>query len=347
MTSLPKTMRAMLLTRHGDFDALKFVTDYPVPVPLAGDVLIKVSASSVNNTDINTRVGWYAEKQDEGDDLKGGWGGSSLGFPRIQGTDICGTIVSIGREVDPARIGERVIVQACLVSRAENSVSPFVGSEIDGGFAEFAVVPAADAHLVSSELSDEELATLPCAYGTAENMIDTIGLTSGERVLITGASGNVGLAALQLAKLRGTRVHCLAAPAKHSILLSYGAESCSPSDGNGLAELANQFDCVIDMVGGDNWNQLFDLLNPFGRLAISGAIAGASTTVDLRKVYLKNLRIFGCTEQSRRSFETLISYLQLGRLSPPVHKIYPLEQLVDAQKEFLLKQHVGKIVIKI
>jgi len=347
MTSIPKTMHAMLLTRHGDFDVLKFVADYPVPSPAAGEVLVKVSTSSVNNTDINTRIGWYAEQQEDADELKGGWGGSSLGFPRIQGTDICGTIVSTGQDIDGTRIGERVIVQACLGSLAENAVSPFVGSEIDGGFAEYAVVPAADAHSINTRLCDEELATLPCAYGTAENMIETLKIKSEERVLITGASGNVGLAALQLANLRGARVHCLAAPAKHSILKTYGAESCSPSNGDGLAELANQFDFVIDLVGGDNWNDLFDVLKPFGRLAISGAIAGASTTLDLRKVYLKNLRIFGCTEQTQSSFQNVIRYVEQGRLTPPIHRIYPLEQLVDAQKEFLLKQHVGKIVIKI
>ena len=347
MTSIPATMRAMLLTRHGGFDALKMVTDYPVPSPTQGEVLIKVSASSVNNTDINTRIGWYAEKQDNGNDLKGGWGGSALGFPRIQGTDMCGTIVSTGKNVDRTRVGERVIVQACLGSKVENAISPFVGSEIDGGFAEFAVVPAADAHSVISDLTDEELATLPCAYGTAENMIETLGLKSGERVLITGASGNVGLAALQLALLRGAQVHCLAAPAKHDILRGYGAEDCTPSNGDGLSNFNNQFDCVIDLVGGDNWTALFDVLKPFGRLAISGAIGGASTHLDLRKLYLKNLRIFGCTEQSSRSFQNLLGYLHLGLLTPPIHAIYPLEQLADAQKEFLLKQHVGKIVIKI
>ncbi len=352
MTERPKTMCAVLLTGHGDFDKLEYHQDVPVPAPGPDEVLVHVSASSVNNTDINTRIGWYAKGDSEATDtgetaIEGAWTGEPIKFPLIQGIDAAGTIVEAGQNVDARRIGQRVIVQSCLNSLQQDEISPFLGSERNGGFAEYVVVPAADAHKITSEITDIELGAVPCAYGTAENMLTEANLKAGEQVLITGATGNVGLAAVQLAKLRGAQVHVVASPAKQQALMSLGVASCSDRD---LAELKAKkasFDVVIDLVGGEHFGTLLDLMKPFGRLAISGAVGGAMANIDLRTVYLKNLKIIGCTEQSRESFVRLVGLINQGRLKPPVHTVYPLADLVSAQKEFMDRKHIGKIVIRI
>ncbi len=340
---IPTTMRAMLLTGHGDYDRLRLADDVAVPSPGTGEVLIRVAASSVNNTDINTRTGWYA--YDEKD--SGGWGGTALGFPRIQGADIAGRIVAVGPGVEAARIGERVIVQPCLVSRARDGVSPWIGSEVNGGFAGYAVAPAADTHAITATLSDLELAALPCAYGTAVNMIDQAGIGADDRVLVTGASGNVGIAAVLLSRLRGAEVHAVAAPEKWDALKALGVTACHGRDFAGMPSGSTGFTAIVDLVGGDSWPGILDHLQPHGRLVISGAIGGARATIDLRKLYLNNLTLLGRTEQTRKSFLEMVSHINSGRLMPPVARVFGLADLADAQREFLKKTHVGKIVIDV
>jgi NADPH:quinone reductase-like Zn-dependent oxidoreductase len=188
-------------------------------------VLIAVAAAGVNNTDINTRVGWYSKGDNDADDAS--WTGEALGFPRIQGIDVCGRIVAVGTGVDPARIGERVIIEPCLTEAGGEMRTPpwFLGSECDGGFAQFCAVAARHAYVVNSDLSDVALASFPCSYSTAENMLTRTDLRSGETVLITGASGGVGSAAVQLAKARGAHVVAVTSAAKAQSLLDLGART--------------------------------------------------------------------------------------------------------------------------
>ena len=200
--SVPTTMSGVQLTGHGGPDMLVWSDDIPVPRPAAGEVLVKVLAAGVNPTDINTRVGWYARNDDsEG----GGWAGA-LDFPRIQGGDLCGRVVALGNGVKGLAPGARVI---CPVNQAEPTPeNPMgfvaIGSEYDGAFAEYCCVPARHLHDVTgSPLSDTEIGAMPCAYGTAHNLLTRSGVANGDRVLITGASGGVGFAAVQLALLRG------------------------------------------------------------------------------------------------------------------------------------------------
>ena len=217
--AIPDRMCAALLTGHGGFDRLVYRTDVPVPRPGAGEVLIRVEAAGVNNTDINTRIGWYSKAVrtgssaggsaglTEADGADGSWTGAALRFPRIQGADCCGHIVAVGDGVSRARIGERVIVAPLL--RHYRRFRPFeadtLGSEIDGAFAQYAKAPSCETFHVACDWSSVELASMPCAYSTAENMLARAAL-GAERVLITGASGGVGSAAVQLAKRRGARV---------------------------------------------------------------------------------------------------------------------------------------------
>jgi NADPH:quinone reductase-like Zn-dependent oxidoreductase len=268
---IPQHMAAVLLTGYGGYERLEYHTDVPVPVAGAGEVLIRVRAAGVNNTDINTRIGWYAKSVTGGtsdsvqtvlgddDQTSASWSGGQLAFPRIQGADCCGHIVAVGTGVDPARIGERVIVRT--MQRSYPLAGPFdcwtFGSECDGGFAQYATARAAETYKVECGWSDVELASLPCAYSTAENMLHRSGVRAGERVLITGASGGVGSAAVQLAKRRGAEVFAVAAASKASDVMTLGADHVIARGGSiGQALGADAVDVVIDLVAGPQWPEL-------------------------------------------------------------------------------------------
>jgi NADPH:quinone reductase-like Zn-dependent oxidoreductase len=310
-------------------------------------VLIRVGAAGINNTDINTRIGWYSNSAaDDGGVSDGSWTGGALGFPKIQGADVCGYIVAVGQGVGPARLGERVLVQACLVSLRQGLLDVWLGSERDGGFAQYVAVPSADAHKINSALSDAELASFPCSYATAENLLTRSVVKAGERVLITGATGGVGSAAVQLAKRRGAEVLAVVSPQKMTDCGVLGADRLLSRDQSLLEAVGeNAVDVIIDVVGGEGWPDLLNVLKPRGRYAVSGAIAGPMVQLDLRKLYLKDLTVFGCTAQEEGVFEALIGYIERGEIKPLLAQTYPLSALVQAQKDFLTKRHIGKLVV--
>jgi len=357
---VPETMAAVYLTGHGGFDKLKYLTDVPVPRPKRGEVLIRVSAAGVNNTDINTRIGWYSKSvtgaTDQGgsqgfaalNDRDAGWSGAALSFPRIQGADCCGRIVAAGAEVDPARVGERVIVRS--MQRSYGDDRPYLcrtlGSEYDGAFAQFVAVPAAETYRVECDWTDVELASIPCAYSTAENLLHRAGLAAGERVLITGASGGVGSAAVQLAKRRGAEVWALAGADKLEAVRALGADRVI-ARGEDLRQAIDpgMLDLVVDLVAGPQWPQLLQCLGRGGRYAVAGAIAGPVVELDVRTLYLKDLTFYGCTFQEDIVFENLVRYIENNEIRPVVAGVYPLERIADAQRAFLQKDFVGKLVL--
>ena len=250
-------------------------------------------------------------------------------------------------DVDRGRIGQRVIVRNLL--RSYVGWRPFecwtFGSECDGGFAQFAVAPARETYAVNCDWSDAELAAIPCAWSTAENMLHR-GKVGAEIVLITGASGGVGSSAVQLAKLRGATVIALAGKSKAGDVLAIGADRVIDRDADLVKALgANSVDVVLDLVGGPGWPKLLDVLKKGGRYVISGAIAGPVAQIDLRTLYLKDLTLLGATFQEEEVFENLVSYIEADRIRPVVAKTYPLQDIVQAQKDFLEKGHVGKLVL--
>ncbi len=360
--TLPQTMRGMVLTGHGGLEKLVWREDLPVPVPEKGEVLIRVGAASVNNTDINTRTGWYSKavRGDTASGATGGYGGDSnadgawsgkpLGFPRIQGADCCGEIVAVGDGVAEGRVGERVLVRTMQTVPAdggtEDGGDPVVwtfGSECDGGFAEFTKVRSDEAVKVVSGLSDVELASFPCAFSTAEGMIQR-GNVGAERVLVTGASGGVGSAAIQLARRRGAHVTALTSPSKAADLKALGADETLSRD----ADLPKgAFDVILDLVGGPRWPGLIEALRNGGRYVTSGAIAGPIVELDLRTLYLHDLTLIGSTLQAANVFTDLVGYIEAGDIRPVVAATYPLKDLRKAQEAFLDKSFVGKIGIEI
>ncbi|MBT4932151.1 MAG: zinc-binding dehydrogenase [Rhodospirillaceae bacterium] len=354
-----KKMCGVLLNGHGGFEQLEYREDISIPVAGPGEVLVAVGAAAVNNTDINTRIGWYsksvsvetAASDGTGDvEQDATWGGDPLTFPRIQGIDVCGRITAVGQGVVPARIGERVLIEPCLrdVDQDGAYTARFFGSECDGGFSQFTTAPAVHAHRIDSPLGDVELASFPCSYSTAENMLTRLSLKEGETVLITGASGGVGSAAVQLAKRRGARIIAVSGPAKAGEVRALGADMIIPR-GDDLTKAlgTDQVDAVVDIVAGPDWSQLLEIMKPGGRYAVSGAIAGPMVELDVRTLYLKDLSFFGCTILEPGVFANLIGYIERGEIKPVVAKTYLLRDIVTAQKDFLDKAHTGKLVLDV
>ena len=222
----------------------------------------------------------------------------------------------------------------------------YFGSDCPGAFADYVSVPSVNAHRITSPLTDAELASFPCSYSAAENMLARAGVRAGETVLVTGASGGVGSAAVQLARRRGSHVIALAAAEKTAEVRRLGAARVLPRDADLVTAIARQsVDIVVDVVGGVQFPALLDVLRRGGRYAVAGAIAGPIVELDLRTLYLKDLRLLGCTMPEPGVFADLVGYIERGEIRPVVARTYPLAAIADAQREFLTKRHTGKIVL--
>ena len=348
MNTIPKTMNAILMNGNSDYDQLEYVTDYKTPIPEDNEVLIEVKAAGVNNTDINTRIGWYSKNDNNSEDAS--WTGESLGFPRIQGADVCGYIVAVGKNVDQKRIGQRILIEPSLqkVNGEQLKNHWYFGSECDGGFAQFTVVSNEHAHKIKSEYNDTELASFPCSYSTSENLLTRAGVNENDIVLVSGASGGVGSATIQLAKARGAKVYAITSESKFEEIKALGASKVLSRKDNLIDVLGkNSVTVVIDLVAGDSWNDFLEVLKPQGRYAVSGAIAGPIVELDIRTLYLKDLTFFGCTVLGKEVFQNLIERIEKKEIKPLVAKTFKLKNIVEAQKEFLTKKHIGKIVLEI
>jgi len=365
--TIPERMRAVVTTGHGGLDKLEYHDDWPTPMPQAGEVLIEVGACGMNNTDINTRIGWYDKSIREGTTVErgergfelhgnsaGGWGNSGISFPRIQGADVCGRVVDLGPGTPKALLGQRVLVDTWL--RDWNDPDDFnkcryFGSEVDGGFAEYTKAPVKNVHAINSELSDAELATFATSSITAENMLRRAEVKAGDVVLIPGASGGVGSALIQLTRRRGAVPVAMCGESKVEQVRNIGAETVlprAPSDLPSDLEAAigsAHVDVVADVVGGMLWPQLIEVLRRGGRYTCAGAIAGPMVDFDLRTFYLNDLIFTGATIIPAGLFGELVGYVERDEIKPLLAGTWPLEALPEAQTAFLKKQHVGNFVI--
>jgi NADPH:quinone reductase-like Zn-dependent oxidoreductase len=353
MQQASRTMKAIVTTGTGGYEKLE-LRHVPMPEPGLGEVLLEVLAAGVNNTDINTRLGWYSSSVRDGtaqtdtsvDRPDGGWN-AALRFPLIQGADCCGRVVAVGPDGDTARIGQRVIVRSCMREHGfESMKTVWLGSDFDGAFAQYVKVPAAEAFAVNCSWSDAELATIPCAYGTAENMVMRAGVAKGTRVLVPGASGGVGSAVVQLARRRGAVVIAITGADKGDKLKQIGADRVLTRSDDLVAELGKEsVDVVIDNVGGTSFGLMLKVLRLGGRYASSGAIAGPIVELDLRDMYLKDITLIGCTAWDEQVFQILCHISRRQRSGRSLQRTYPLEGIADAQAAFGRKDHVGKIVL--
>lgn len=348
-----RTMSAVLLTGHGDLDKLVYRTDVPVVQPAAGEVLIEISACGMNNTDVWVRQGAYGTENDANAVSTWRRQEPTLTFPRIQGTDIVGHIVAVGSGVTSGRTGERVMVDFSIYNREDDSLADidYIGHGRDGGYAEYVAVPAENAHVVNTDMTDVELATFCCAYLTGEQMLERAGLQSGERLLVTGASGGVGSGIVQLARARGAIPYAVVGAGKEQALLDIGAEAViTRGDGDLVMAVERALngrpvDVVADLVGGPLFNDLLRILRPEGRYTTAGAIAGPVVQLDLRTMYLKQLQLHGSSQGTRADFRRIVRYIEDGKIKPLVGGVYPLSEFHRAQSDFMAKAFVGKLVV--
>ena len=358
LSSSAATMKAVVTTGNGGYDMLDY-RDVPIPQLLPGEVLIQVLAAGMNNTEINTRLGWYSdsvttstsdsavESEDKAVEVADGGWNDSTPFPLIQGTDCCGRIVGVAADVDASRVGSRVLVRPCMRVNGFGSLDNiWMASDFDGAFAQFVRVPSSEVFAVDCDWRDAELATIPCAYGTAENMIHRANVNKEDHVLVTGASGGVGSAVVQLAKRRGAKVTAVVSESKVQALQDLGADQVVNRNVDWTKQLDKEcVDAVFDNVAGEDFSRLLKLLRRGGRYASSGAIAGPIVTMGMRQFYLKDLNLIGCTAWDEPVFPNLIAYIERNEIKPLLAASFSLEDIVDAQKQFLKKQHVGNFVL--
>ena len=328
------SMLAVVTRGSGGLEQLDY-REVRRPLPDEGEVLVRVLAAGVNATDVNTRAGWYAE---------GGWSSPSP-FPFIQGTDCCGLVAEAGPGCDEALLGERVLLRPCMRPGGfESPETVWLGSDFDGAFAQYVLAPVSEVFPVRSGLSDNQLAVVPCSFGTAENMLIRAGVRRGQHVVVTGASGGVGSAAVQLARLRGAEVTAITSESKAARVRDLGAARVVLRDMTTVLEKGSA-DVVVDNVSGPGLDRLLAVLRRGGMYVSSGAIAGPDVGFDKRTFYLHDLTLVGCTAWDELVFPSLVGYLDRDELRPPVAAAFPLERITEAQTEFLEQRHVGSYVL--
>lgn len=361
--TIPDKMRAIVLVGHGGMEKLEYHSDWPVPKPNADQVLLKVHACGMNNTDVNTRVGWYSKAVTDATSSEGyadvdeddpAWGGSPVKFPRIQGADIVGEIVAVGENADTSLVGKRVMSDNWMRDWDDpmnRDKTGYLGSEADGGYAEYAILDRRNAHPVESDMTSEELATFSCSYSTAEGMLSRADVGEDDVILIPGASGGVGSALIQLAKRRGAKVVAMSSEAKHAQLADLNPDAILARSVPDLAAALESaigrrtVTVVADIVGGPAFGGLIDVLSRGGRYTCSGAIAGPIVDLDLRTFYLNDLTFTGSTVIRPQIFKDLVGYIERKEVKPLVAQVVPLLDFHAGQEAFIKKSHIGNFVV--
>ncbi|MFT6466250.1 zinc-binding dehydrogenase [Halopseudomonas sp.] len=364
--SIPDTMAAMLLTGHGGIDKLVYQQDVPTPQLHSGQVLVRVTATAKNNTDRKAREGLYPTK-DKTETTSFQMGGTpTLTFPRIQGADVAGRVVAVGAGVDASRIGDRGLLDFNLYAdkRRDINLTPdYYGHGADGGYAEYIAVPADQFHTIDNpELSDAELASMGmCSYQTALHMLTSAGIQAGERVLVTGASGGVGTALIQLCRIIGAIPYALSQQDKADALIKLGAEAVldrtNMQDFTGQIRALTQdkpIDAVMDLIGGEMTDLFIDSMifdmnsrTSYPRLSIAGASGGNVSEIMWTRIYLYQVQIFGVSHGTREEAEQLIAWIRSGELKQVLHAAFKLSDLHRAEEYFVNRgsHYLGKIVI--
>jgi NADPH:quinone reductase-like Zn-dependent oxidoreductase len=364
-------MRAVQLRGYGSVEMLQYREDVPVPDPGPADVLVKVGACGMNNTDINLRTRWYDREVEtalteevgmsgasaagsDDDERSASWNSDQVTFPRIQGAAVAGRIVAIGSEIGAERIGERVLVDPQVRDKSRPlraQLVAYLGGDRDGGFAEYVCVPSENAIALECRLSDAELATFPTSYDTAEEMLERARLSAGETVVVTGAAGGVGTALIQLSLIRGARVVAIASAAKEESIRDLGAHHFVAREHSDVRKRIEALigeqgaHVVADIVGGPIFGDLLKLLCRGGRYATAGALAGPIQPFDLRDLIYKDLEMYGITCPTPKTFRRIVDYAASGKLKALVDEVYPLERLSEAQTAFVKRTHFGKFVV--
>ena len=334
-------MKALVLREHG-VGGLHYETDFPDPAPGAGDVVVRVRAAALNYHDIFTRRGMP---------------GIKIPMPAIMGLDVAGEIAAVGPEVVSWRVGDRVLGDP--INRVEGGL---VGETVHGGLAEYCRLRAHQLIKIPEGVGFEEAAALPCAYGTARRMMFTNGrVTAGEKVLILGASGGVGVCCVQLAKLAGaTVIAATGSVEKADALRGLGADDTINYTQEDFVQAVyarygkparrgagsdRGVDVVVNYTGGDTWTKSLRVLRVGGRLLTCGATAGYDPPEDIRFIWTFELQILGSNGWAREDIAALLDFVQSGRLKAVVDATYPLERAAEALARLEDRQVFGKLVI--
>ncbi|HEV8076783.1 MAG TPA: zinc-binding dehydrogenase [Marinobacter sp.] len=361
---ISKSMNAMVLTGHGGIDKLEY-QNVPTPEPAPGQVLVLVTATAKNNTDRKAREGLYPTKKGEMTSFQMG-GKPTLIFPRIQGADIAGRVVAVGEGVSESRLGERGLLDFNIYADARRDINltpDYYGHGADGGYADYVALPSDPFyHIPNPELSDAELASMGmCSYQTAYHMVTSANIQAGERVLVTGASGGVGTALIQLCRIVGAIPFALSKNDKADALLKLGAEAVlDRSDMHSFVDRVKAvtgnkpFDAVMDLVGGEMTDTFIDSMifdmnarSTYPRLSIAGASGGNISEILWTRIYLYQVQIFGVSHGTREEADQLMAWIRGGQLKPVLHGAFKLSDLHHAEAYFMNRgsNYLGKIVL--
>jgi NADPH:quinone reductase-like Zn-dependent oxidoreductase len=334
-----KTMRALVLRRHGSLADLEVVSDHPLPAAIAGHVAIRVRASSFNYHDVFTVRGMP---------------GIKVPLPVVIGLDMAGEIAEVGPFVTGWKAGDRVLVNPV------NKTKGLMGEMLDGGMAEYCLVAADQLIGMPAGVSFEDAASLPVAYGTAHRMLithDTV--KQGERVLILGASGGVGTGCIILAKHLGAEViACTSSAEKMRKLEALGADIVLNVNDTDFSKWAVEtygkpqrrsydggVDVVINFTGGDTWHPSLRCLKRGGKLLVCGATAGYDPKEDLRYIWSFELKIIGSNSFYDDNLAALMALIEQGKMKPVIDQVLPLEAAREGLRLIQDREVIGKVVV--
>jgi NADPH:quinone reductase-like Zn-dependent oxidoreductase len=349
MTALPKTMRAMVIHRHGGPEVLTFEREWPRPVAGPGEIVVAVKACALNYLDIFTRDGMPGEPTP---------------LPHITGGDVAGVVAETGPGVDQPATGARVLLnpswgcgrcEYCREGETTRCLRGHMLGELDaGGLAEYVRAPAAQAIPIPASYPFEQAACLPVAWGTAWRMVVThVCVTPGDTVVVTAAAGGVGLGAVQIAKLQGARVIALASSDdKLARLRTFGADETlnyvrDPDWDVAVRRFTSKrgADLVVETVGASTWERSIRALGKGGRLVTSGATSGPIGPTDIRYLFRREHRILGSNGWTHNELLRLAAHAFAGRLTPVVDRVLPLERTAEGEIALASREVFGKVVI--
>lgn len=332
-------MRALVLESHGGLENLKVVNDRPIPAVVEGHVVIRVGASSFNYHDVFTVRGMP---------------GIKVPLPVVIGLDMAGEISEVGPGVKAWSKGDRVLVNPL------NKKKGLLGEMLDGGMAQYCLVDAEQLIRMPDDVSFEDAAALPVAYGTAHRMLVTHNtIKAGDRVLVLGASGGVGTGCVLLAKLAGAEViACAGGEDKMQRLRDLGADhvinykdvdfSKWAIEKYGKPQRRNYdggVDVVVNFTGGDTWVPSLRCLKRGGKLLVCGATAGHDPKEDLRYIWSFELQVIGSNSFYDDNLADLMRLIAEKKLKPVVDKVLPLDQAIEGLRLIENRQVLGKVVI--
>src|SRR5262245_31729386 len=334
-----RTMKALVLGRHGALDELNVVDNYPVPQAAEGHVVIRVRASSFNYHDVFTVRGMP---------------GIKVPLPVVIGLDMAGEIAEVGPGVARWKVGDRVLVNPL------NKKKGLMGEMLDGGMAEYCLVAADQLIAMPDRVSFEDAASLPVAYGTAHRMLITHKtVKKGDRVLVLGASGVVGTGCVLIAKMLDSEViACASSGEKLRRLKAMGADEVVDYTKTDWSKWAIEkygkpqrrsyeggVDVVVNFTGGDTWVPSLRCLKRGGKLLVCGATAGYDPKEDLRYVWSFEIEIKGSNSFYDDDLAGLMTMIQKGQIKPVIDKVLPLEQAREGLRLIQDREVIGKVVV--